>query len=439
MLIRIGGMKARNLPRFVGAILWCTLCIKSTVLADPSEAEALEAQLQAVQAQMLALQAQMDSLQAQISLIQEPVSTELTPAVEAKPERMRENPRPSAESRYGIRLYGKIKIDGIYDTNNLGSSEFITYIPKGAEGTGQVSFTARETRFGMALGGPKIGDWAVTGKLETDFYGSAPSGGSGSLRMRLAYADFSNGNQGVRVGQDWLPVAGVNPTTLNFTILGYNGNLWNRVPQITYRRHLAGNWSGLVTAYRCRDNEDDEHGLNCDLKLPWFGTKIAYEGSILNSSKPAYFGLSGAIRNGEVNGQSVTPHLLAAEWKIPVAALELRGEAYFGEGLGAEYLHRGGAFNLAGTPIQTVGGMLQLGYQAAPSLNLNLGYGFDNPRDSDILADEFYSKNSTLYGNAIYSLAEGLSVGVEGSQVQTKYSELTLDGFRFQSALIYLW
>jgi hypothetical protein len=413
-----------------------------TQLAAESEAKvaALEAQLEEMRAQMLAMQGQMDTLQSKI--------VELKTEQEAQEEILATTPyvepKPAASglantSKYGIRFYGKFKVDGIYDSADLGTSEYITYIPKDADGGSQTTFTGRETRVGLDIGGPAFGDWQAKGKLETDFYGSAQSGGSGSLRMRLAYVDLTNGRDGVRIGQDWLPIAGVNPSTLNFTVLGYNGNLWNRVPQVTYRRHLGGNWSGLVTAYRARDDEDDEHGLVCDLKMPWVGTKLAYEADLFGHGNASYFGISGAIRDGKVNCKSVTPHLLAAEWKIPFQAFELRGEAYYGEGLGAEYLHRGGAFNLVGTPIQTQGGMIQLGFQATPQVKLHLGYGFDDPKDADILADEFYLRNSTLYGNAMISLAEGLTVGLEGSSVETEYSDITQDGFRIQSAMIYLW
>ena len=81
----------------------------------------------------------------------------------------------------------------------------------------------------------------------------------------------------------------------------------------------------------------------------------------------------------------MTADLLSAEFSIPWKALTLNGEVYTGQGLGAEFLHRNGAFNLAGEPIRTQGGFLQLGLQAASAVRLHFGYGIDDPDDDDLV------------------------------------------------------
>ena len=194
---------------------------------------------------------------------------------------------PAVTSKFPLRFYGKVKFDAIYDSNNFGSDEYILYLPRNADGDAQTTFTARETRLGIAVDGPPFGDWRTTAKVETDFYGSAPSSGSGSLRIRLAYVDVANGQTTVRVGQDWLPIATANPSTTNFTILGYNGNLWGRIPQITATRQFGENFGGFVSTFRCRDEEDIEHGLSCDLVMPWVAAGLRFQGRLLDEKKKA--------------------------------------------------------------------------------------------------------------------------------------------------------
>jgi uncharacterized coiled-coil protein SlyX len=424
------------------AVLIGALGILSPLSRAGPTIEEMEGKLLEMQTQMMEMQNQMQALQAQLAAMQEPAAKDSAaePSTQAVPvPATTAASAPASTSKYPLKFYGKVKVDGIYDSTRMGIDEYILYVPQGADGDSQVTFTARETRFGLNIGGPTFGDWKTTAKIETDFYGSAISGGSGSLRIRLAYIDMTNGKTAVRVGQDWLPVSALNPDTTNFTIMGYNGNLWNRIPQVTVRQKFSENVTGLVSAYRFRDADDIENGLDFDLEMPWVAAGLKFHGDPFGTGKAASVAINGAVRNGEVEGKGVTPSLVSAEFDLPWQVLSLKGEVYYGEGLGAEYLHKGGAFNLNGDPIQTQGGFIQLGIRAAKPVRLNIGYGLDNPRDEDLVADEFFRKSTYLFGNVYYDFTSDLSMVVEGTQVKTTWSDGTKDGFRFQSSLIFVW
>ncbi|MDD4061585.1 MAG: hypothetical protein PHW08_12915, partial [Kiritimatiellae bacterium] len=47
-------------------------------------------------------------------------------------------------------------------------------------------------------------------------------------------------------------------------------------------------------------------------------------------------------------------------------------------------------------------------------------YGVDDPDDGD-LGKDARSRNSRLYGNAIYALTSNTSLGAEVSQIETRY------------------
>ncbi len=43
---------------------------------------------------------------------------------------------------------------------------------------------------------------------------------------------------------------GLHPNLIDFSIMGYNGNLWQRLPQVTVKHQFNENFSGLATAMR---------------------------------------------------------------------------------------------------------------------------------------------------------------------------------------------
>ncbi len=404
----------------------------------------LEYQLQKLQKQMEEMDATMKAQKAEIEALQKKLK-----------EAQKEEPAPVAaapaeiktSSKYNINFYGKIKFDGIYDTNNMGKDEFITYIPHNANGEDKATFNLRDTRLGIAIEGPPLNGWIPRGRFETDFYGSdAVNASNGAMRIRLAYIDLEKSGILIRIGQDWTPIANLNPSTLDFAVMGYNGNLWNRVPQITVKQNLGIGLEGLFTIYRYRWSDDDDTTavsrtrVDAQIHLPWIGGKIAYTTNLLDPDKKAYFALGGAVRDGEVNNNDVTPYLAALELKIPFSIVELTGEAYMGQGLGIEYYRHsgGGVFNTNGHAILTRGGFLQTSIKPIKNLQLNVGYGLDNPKNEDV-GNEFYRQSEYLFGNIQVQILKDVTAGVEMNYVETEWEQGKHYGTRYSTSLIYTW
>jgi hypothetical protein len=344
-------------------------------------------------------------------------------------------------SKYNILIYGKLKFDTIYDTNDMGRDEFITYVPKNADGDDRTTFNVRDTRLGIAITGPSLHGWNASGRFETDFYGYDPSS-NGSLRIRLAYVNFKKGGTQIRIGQDWNQIASLNPSTVDFAIMGYNGNLWNRVPQITLTQDLGGGLKGLVTVYRYRDSDDDDKfgGVtnDVDIHMPWVGGKLAYSTHLFDSKKKAYLAISGAVRDGEANDNDVTPYVAACELKVPFGMFELTGEGYMGQGLGLEYFHHNNSFNDKGRAILTRGGFGQLKTHLMDNLQVNLGYGGDDPKDADA-GDGIYQYSEYTFGNVMIDIMEDITAGFEVAYVETKWAAGREHGTRYQTSLWYNW
>lgn len=422
-------------------LCWSGLSFAETNVQD------LENQLQKLQKQMEELNAIMKAQKAEIEALQNRIkeTQKEKPTVAEVPATAPAEIKTS--SKYKINFYGKIKFDGIYDTNNMGKDEFITYVPHNANGEDKATFNVRDTRFGIAIEGPALNGWVPRGRFETDFYGSdAVNSSNGALRIRLAYIDLEKAGTLIRVGQDWTPIANLNPNTLDFAVMGYNGNLWNRVPQITVKQNFGSGLEGLFTIYRYRWSDDDDTTavsktrIDTQIHLPWIGGKIAYSTNLLDPDKKAYFALGGAVRNGESNDNDVTPYLTALELKIPLSIVELTGEAYMGQGLGIEYYRHsgGGVFNTDGHAILTRGGFLQACVKPIKNVQLNLGYGLDNPKNEDV-GSEFYRQSEYLFGNIQVQIMKDITAGIEMNYVETEWEHDKQYGTRYSTSLIYTW
>jgi hypothetical protein len=408
--------------------------LAGSVYAEPTVKD-LQGQLDKLMKQVDDQKKQIETLQHKIGDIQTKQAPQAATA--AAPAEAKVN------SKYKINIYGKLKFDAIYDTNNMGTDEFIKYVPKTADGKDKATFNVRDTRLGIAIDGPSYNGWNTKGRFETDFYGNAAdSSSNGALRIRLAYLDFAKGDTSVRVGQDWTPIASLNPTTLDFAIAGYNGNLWNRVPQITVQQKFGGGLEGLLSIYRYRWSDDNDTfgstAITTQIQMPWVGAKVGYSGLLLDAEKKAWVALGGAVRKGEVKDNDVTPYLLALELQVPFNMFELKGEAYTGQGLGGEYFHKGGSFNTEGHAIMTSGGWAQLNVRPMKDLDLNVGYGIDDPKDSDV-AGSYYRQSSYTYGNVIYQIMKDISAGVEGTYVNTEWDTKNQHGWRYTTSLMYNW
>lgn len=415
---------------FRGFLVVCLIAfLAAPVLGGESSSKQLEKQMDKLMQQVkdmdAAMKAQKDEIEALQKKIKDIKGMEAAPAAAAQDVKV--------TSKYDIKVYGKLKFDTIYDTNNMGRDEFITYLPANADGQDKTTFNIRDTRFGVAVTGPSLNGWASRGRFESDFYGT-DSTSVGDLRIRLAYIDFEKGGTLFRVGQDWNQIASLNPNTIDFAIMGYNGNLWNRVPQVTVHQDLGGGLKGLITTYRYRWSDDD----NAQIHMPWIGAKLAYSTPFMGSQQKAYIALGAAVRDGEAAGNDVTPYLTALELKVPFPFVEISGEAYMGQGLGGEYFNKGGTFNADGNAILTRGGWIQASAKPIKTVQLNLGYGLNDPKNADV-GSSFYQKSQYTFGNIQVKVMEDITAGVEVAHVQTDWATGDQHGTRYQGSIWYNW
>jgi hypothetical protein len=284
----------------------------------------------------------------------EPAQPPAPPPAEAAPAPPAMPPAPPQETptfvvgRWAMTLYGFAELDTIYDTTQSFSevagngqverpSPVVLpppfQLPAPAAATryagehGRLQMSARNSRLGLRVKAPDVGDVRPSGVIEFDLLGNQPlldysstRGGvsegatytNPALRVRHAYVEVETPIVDVLVGQYWdlMGWQGVyHPNTVE--IQGVPGQLYSRTPQIRVMK--TGHFSdftveGAIAAMRPpqRDSETPEGQA---------GVRVSYErwratttnGATSTVNMPLSLALTGDLRNFAVPDFSQTP------------------------------------------------------------------------------------------------------------------------------------
>lgn len=341
-------------------------------------------------------------------------------------------------------IYGYLRADLAYDsqTTAIGDLAFFVQPEVNGEKDGQTSFTARQTRFGLKLGGPDFGNWKTTGRLETDFYGRNDTDNSAHLRMRLAWVDLAHDSGfAVRAGQDWETFIAVIPRIVNFSYLADSGALGLRRPQVRLTQDLkvAENTKVWIKAAIAQtigqdlDGGGQDDGADAELPTVQWNVGLSQK---LWCEKPARLAFSGhygqetmdaVSEEGAIIENDVTDYdTWSAQGSIflPLTkCLALQGTYWTGANLDTYFGGIGQGVNVElDTEIAAQGGWAQLLYDPTEKLGFALGYSIDDPDDEDLSAGQ-RAKNDNILVNGSYKINKAVTVFAEYSHMTTDYAE----------------
>jgi hypothetical protein len=281
----------------------------------------------------------------------------------------------------------------------------------------------RNTRLTLIFDGPKVvGDWKVGGTVEMDFFGgfSLPpetvsasgtaSNGTGSFneqqpnpRLRLGYAQISNGSTTIQFGQQWAPLFGYTALSLVHIAfpLGYGsaGDIGWRFPGIFITQKLTGKdsavnadlqvagMSGSWNAPDCTTSTNCVNYLTAgNASWPQGEVRFNVGGKMGDNSTWSSY-VVGHIDSKDTSGVgSSKPHdqlvgsAVEIGAKFQIGGFLLQGNGYTGHAIGQQF----GAITQFGK-IQSTGGWFQLGYDFTKNWGLYGFWGIDDPKDSDVL------------------------------------------------------
>ena len=414
--------------------------------------EDLKLQMKTMQDQMMQMQKNMQALQNRINQLE---TAPPAPQVVAKPAP--EVPALTAEevaalkslktlgnvwSKYDMELYGRVKVDFNYDTAEFKKyNDFIGCVAAESDyKNDSTDFNPRDTRLGFKVSHEWGEWWSGKGRIETDFYGDN-NGNNLIPRMRLGYIDvgYEKTHTSVVAGQDWIPVSQLNPSTIDFGILTAAGNLWWRVPQVTVRQQLGDiQLLASVMKHRRTDTENED-------RMPWLLGRVQYSNEILG--KGGLVALGGGYRHAdyEKNTSNNTDRwLVCGELKYVTGPFTLQGELWTGDGLGRNFLRYDLDMAEDEGPASAYGGWANLIYAVNDKTTMSMGYGFDNPDNSDMgdltdADDRRFTRNEQYFINTWYALTKPIKVGAEWIYLETERHQKTHTGNRFTVSMKYLF
>ncbi len=360
--------------------------------------------------------------------------------------------------KFSLKPYGYVKLDAIYDTHRVAAGDLMFYALPHQDGVDDNEFrmTARETRIGLDINVSEVSSIKTSGKIEVDFYGAGGSDNAANLRMRLAYIDLAMPRGfSLRAGQDWETFITVIPRIVNFSYLADAGALGIRRPQVratqeinlAEKTKLTAKLAAARTIGQDIDGGGEDDGV--DSGLPTGQGNLILERPLW-TEKAAKISVSGHIGRETcdrvVEGvpcvnddQDYDTWSVIGSLYLPLCKMATaQGTIWQGENLDTYYGGIGQGINKTlETSIAAKGGFAQLILDLTDRLNLNLGYGLDDPDEGDLNAKD-RSKNEIIFSSLFFKLTRDATLALEYSNLRTSYKDADkAENNRVQGAVIY--
>jgi hypothetical protein len=393
------------------------------------------------QDEVTALRAEVRMLRAELEALRELVLSSVagadpapSPEVQLLQAQVEEQAQTKVESnsRMPVRLFGTILSNSFSNSGEVNWLDVPNVVMPDAGGrAGSFSSTLRQSRFGAIIDGPDIGRFDTTGLLAVDFFAGVPGFRTGQTmgvpRLLYGFMRLDDGRTAFEIGQDLMPLAPRNPTSLasfSFPNLFHSGNLYLRVPQVrAEQRFGVGSESELHLELAAVAPISGENPTSTFTFVP---PKLAGEASRhpgiqaraawrRNSPVPneplVELGVSGHYGSeNHVTGDS-SSWVGATDFLARRGRWGMQGEAWIGDNI--EMF--GGSI---GQVARSAGGFVELQWHATERLGFNGGLGTDK-----IVRVRRYApglgQNSSVFANTIYQFTPEFATSFEWRRMRT--------------------
>lgn len=361
-------------------------------------------------------------------------------------------------SNLDIQLYGRLKLDAAYDSSRIENGNYSKWVVSEStnDNDDQFNMTANETRLGMMITGPDDGEIKTSGRVEVDFYGGGSENKS-NFMMRHVYfkLDWPHKRFNIIAGQTSDVISPLVPTTLNYSVCWWTGNIGYRRPQIRLTKEINVKEDvdlKLEGAFARTIGRSDEIGgteSGEDSGAPTLQGRVSMRLPLLNKKK-ATVGLSGHWGKEEYDLNSTGRNTEFDSWSLnmdlaqPVSEkVAIKAEMFTGENLNAYLGGIGqGVIVDANQPIyykeiSSSGGWIAASLGPWKNKRFNVGFAVDDADSSDINAGD-RTLNRSVFGNMICALDKRTDIGFELSHWRTEYKGSgDAESLRAQMSLIY--
>jgi hypothetical protein len=333
-----------------------------------------------------------------------------------------------ASQKFPIRLTGMLLFNSFINSKQSGGSDYpVVAGPTGARRTGA---TVRQSIIGLDFRGPEsVLGGHVRGSIFMDFFAGA---NNSAMRIRTASIELGWKSRSVTVGLEKpifnprepssLAQVGVSPLT-------GTGNLWLWLPQARFQQDLKFTGrTGIRAQMGVVQTRESAPYAGSAFNGPLEGSRPGLEGRYeffhqLDDERKVEVAPGFHRSTTHVAGGSAPSSLFSLDWFMnPWRRLEFSGAFYTGQNvapLGNGYLQ---GYTVYGSvdPVHSTGGWGQFKVRLAPRLDLHLFSGQQDDTDSDLRAGRI-GKNLLYGGNLFFRLAPNVLLGVETTQLRTKY------------------
>ncbi len=442
--------------------------------------ERLTAAVAQAQAQMKTYQEQLLELQRQLTALQQQMATEAASsgvqpqtanAVKANPtvgndaslEEIRERQtieesqiathdltKVETQSKYPLKVSGLLLFNGFVNTRQVDISASPAY---SVAGSGSTGFSMRQTVLGIDARGPHLFNATSHADLRVDFFANGTQSNyaaGGLLRLRTAHAALRWQKTEAFAELDRSILEPNEPSSLVALAqpeLAWAGNLWNWNPQIGISHQIEVTaFSRIKLQSALIDTSDPlppgstsgTSSVTQTERSRWPGTeaRIAYQRG--ENGTETEIGVGGYFSPHRTsNGNSYDAWATTIDFRSSLTKyLEITANAYRGQALAG--LGGGGYVNYyyyespnaTIRALDDVGGWAQLKATASQRLEINTGYGIDNPfaheiAEAYVASGTTYAglaRNRSFFSNVIFSPSAYLLFSLEYRHLWTNYS-----------------
>ena len=359
-------------------------------------------------------------------------------------------------------FYGYIKLDASYDSamTNDGDFAYIVLPYEDGEEDDEFNMTAKQTRFGVKFDGGGTDAVAMSGVIEFDFYGGGAENKPNPM-LRKAYMLFKTSAVDILAGQTSDVISPIVPTTLNYIVLWKSGDIGYRRPQIRLTKALqVGDNAKVKLAVSANRSMGRDKNGGETTGMPSFQGRVAVGTKLMG--KYMELGVSGLMGREEATSVAdattyeLDQSVVAVDASLPLGDMvTLKGQYFKGSNL-AHYLGGVGqgiaeiedevTGNTELVEIEASGWWTQLTVKPNQSWQFNVGAGSDDPElnEDDTIVDDdgnyinILDKNTTYFGNAIWTVTPSAVVGFEYAMIETEYvGDESYENSRLQLSFMY--
>ncbi|MGD0631717.1 MAG: cell envelope integrity protein TolA [Terracidiphilus sp.] len=434
-----------------------------------AQMDAYQAQLMDMRQQLAALKEQMAAEKSASPLPAEPAgakvgSARAEPANAATLEEIQERQaieesqiathdviKVETESKFPLKVSGLVLFNAFVNTRQVDVSASPGYA---LPGPGTTGLSLRQTVLGLDARGPHWFGATSQADIRADFFASGTVSNyaaGGVLRLRTAHAALDWPNTEAFVELDRSILEPNEPSSLVAIAqpeLAWAGNLWVWNPQIGVSHQFALSESTRIKAQAALIDSSDPLLPGSSSSGPaqtetersrWPGTeaRIAFQHGM--SGIGPEIGAGGYFsphRNGDSDTFDAWAGTMDARLPLSryfeLTANEYRGQALAGLGAGGyvNFYYSSYGSNQYVHALDDVGGWTQLKARAGQRVEMNAGFGTDNPFAKEIQAavpstGSYYAgfaRNRSFYSNAILSPSAYLMFSVEYRRLWTNFS-----------------